>query len=690
MGALFSYSLYSSILLSLLYLTYKWVLAGENQHSFNRVALWGIYAVSLLALPVGGWIGGLVSSGSAVGAEIELGEMMMALADDGSADLPVGQPLYLTLLLWLYAVGMVLALMQTLWIAMKLSRIISRGERLEEGGYRVIITGDEGIAPFSWCRYVVMSRRDWDESGRMILTHELQHLRLRHWIDLVVAQVIGILQWYNPAAWLMREELKTVHEYQADRVVINSGVGVRDYQMLLIKKAVGARFPSLANSLNHSKLKKRITMMYNQNNQGGRRLRAMALVPALGIAVAVTNLDAVASVLSDTASAVIVDSADAPETQTENPSTRHESPVLEEMVVIAYKNTEKSSDGQMPAPASAVEASAPSSAEQSAAVSANKEDVFTVVEKKPEFPGGDAELMKYIAEHIRYPEAARKAEVEGRVIAQFVVRKDGKIGEVKILRGVSPELDGEAVRVIRSLPAFAPGEMHGKPVAVWYTIPITFKLKGDNKAAGTDAASSAQASGHPRAVSADAPSAGGENMVFTVVEKRPEFPGGEAELMKYLMENIKYPEASYKNKEQGRVVVQFVVKKDGAIGDVKVLRSINEALDSEAVRVVRSLPAFTPGEIKGKPVAVWYTLPIIFKIKEDKKDEETKPAEATAGLFKLSADSVKYFLDGKRYYGSLDKIDPNQIQSVTVDKHSERTPRILIYTKPAEVSSEKV
>jgi len=283
MGILFSYSLYSSILLSLLYLSYKWVLAGENQHAYNRTALWLICLVALLGLPLSRLAASIgADAPAAVMPEIEMGQIQIGLEADESAGF---QPLWLTAVLWIYLSGVVLTAVQTLLIASRLWRIISAGETVREGRYKIILTDDRSIAPFSWWRYVVMSRSDWNESGRMILTHELQHLSLHHWIDLAVAQIISIFQWYNPSAWLMREEFKTVHEYQADKAVLESGIPARDYQMLLIKKAVGARFPSLANSLNHSKLKKRITMMYKSKSSGEQRLKALALMPALGLAL---------------------------------------------------------------------------------------------------------------------------------------------------------------------------------------------------------------------------------------------------------------------------------------------------------------------------------------------------------------------------------------------------------------------
>ena len=491
MGAIFSYSLYSSILLSLLYLSYKWVLSGENQHTYNRAALWLIYAASLLALPVIGFLGSLSAHALVAMPEIEVGEIGISyMADEVAAARP---PLWLTVLLWIYLVGIAAVTAYTLWIGFRLWRIIAAGTFVSEGRFKVVLTDEAGIAPFSWCRYVVMSRRDWEEGGQMILTHELKHLGLHHWIDLLVAQLVGIFQWYNPAAWLMREELKTVHEYQADKAVLDSGIPARDYQMLLIKKAVGARFPSLANSLNHSKLKKRITMMYNQNSSASRRLRGLALVPALVAAIAVTDVEAVASVIEDLSSAEMVIPLAEETLLTTQKSSDETVAVLKESDAALYggqaretvaeaigrKDSENAGISQnetLPAPQETP--AAITDEPQTSADNQSDKSIFFECEQKPEFPGGEAALLKYLSENIRYPKNAHDNKIEGRVVISFVIQKDGTIGETKIQRSVDPELDAEAERVVRSLPVFTPGKMNGKAVAVWYSLPITFKLKG--------------------------------------------------------------------------------------------------------------------------------------------------------------------------------------------------------------------
>ncbi len=496
MGAVFSYSLYSGIILLVMYLCYKWVMAGENQHRFNRVALWCIYTVALAVLPVMGLISSLAADSQPMTAAVDVEGIMVTF--DASDVESYSQPLYLAVLISAYMIGAIAVTLHTVWVGVRLNRVISSGEKSEFGDYTLVLIDDKTIAPFSWYRYIVMSRDDWDESGEIIATHEMQHLRLSHWLDLVFAQIVVILQWYNPAAWLMREEFKTVHEYQADSAVLEAGVDARCYQMLLIKKAVGARFPSLANSLNHSKLKKRITMMYNSKASRLRRLRGLALVPACAVALVVTNIPAVAGLISDSSSASVFigDESAATETvaspevanrKTESASVKSDQkPALDEIVVVAYQTASKDTENlsnEQPATArnSAMTQTAGSVSAVTMPASDTEDKVHNSVEEKPQFPGGEKALYEFFARNIRYPQDAQKAKIQGRVIAQFVVTKTGSIGDVKIVRGVYPSIDKEAIRVIKMLPAFTPGKINGKPVSVWYTIPVMFKLEGNNE-----------------------------------------------------------------------------------------------------------------------------------------------------------------------------------------------------------------
>ncbi|MCM1050950.1 MAG: TonB family protein [Paenibacillus sp.] len=506
---MFAYSLSSSLLLAVMYMAYKWMLASERQHAFNRVILWSIYIVALTAVPLAGAIPSLLRPESQAlipVVEIDMSEFAVIPVDVPSEP-SIGHTIARILLIT-YLVGVIAVTAHTLMVALRLAMIVRQGESLVIGGRRVRLISSTSIAPFSVMNVIVMSRRDFAEAGPMILAHECCHVRLRHWIDLLMAQLVAIFQWYNPASWLMREEMKAVHEYQADAGVIASGADVKQYQMLLIKKAVGARFPSLANSLNHSKLKKRITMMYNSRTSRVRRLRALAIIPALGTALFVTNLPAVADVLdtASRASLVIPDSkvtqnpaneqlpadftapvqADTPAAAAGPDSTVEVVSVstmpsknLDEVTVVAYS-------GCAPTKPSTPKTDKTEKTREATPATASGDRVYDVVEHRPKYSGGEEALFRYIAENVRYPEDARRDSIQGRVILRFVVTPEGKVSDPTILRGVSPSIDAEAIRLVSAIPEhFVPGTLKGEPVAVNYHLPIVFKLNSSSKAPKT-------------------------------------------------------------------------------------------------------------------------------------------------------------------------------------------------------------
>ena len=510
---MFAYSLSSSLLLAVMYMAYKWMLASERQHAFNRVILWSIYIVALTAVPLAGAIPSLLRPEPQELiplVEIDMSDLAV-LPVDGLSGLPdptghtIGHTIARILLIT-YLVGVVAVTLHTLMVALRLAMIVRQGESLVIGGRRVRLISSTSIAPFSVMNVIVMSRRDFAEAGPMILAHECCHVRLRHWIDLLMAQLVAIFQWYNPASWLMREEMKAVHEYQADAGVIASGADVKQYQMLLIKKAVGARFPSLANSLNHSKLKKRITMMYNSRTSRVRRLRALAIIPALGTALFVTNLPAVADVLdtASRASLVIPDSkvtqnpaneqlpaSDLPApAQAGTPATAANPDSTVEVVSVSTMPS-KNLDEVTVVAHSGCAPTKPSTPKtdktrQATPATTSGDRVYDVVEHRPKYSGGEEALFRYIAENVRYPEDARRDSIQGRVILRFVVTPEGKVSNPTILRGVSPSIDAEAIRVVSAIPErFIPGTVGGEPVSVNYHLPIVFKLNSGSKAPKT-------------------------------------------------------------------------------------------------------------------------------------------------------------------------------------------------------------
>ncbi len=220
--------------------------------------------------------------------------------------------------------------------------------------------------------------------------------------------------------------------------------------------------------------------------------------------------------------------------------------------------------------------------------------IFMVVEEMPEFPGGEQALRNWMAAQVKYPIEAVEKKIQGKVFVNFVVDSNGKVKLAKVVRGVDPSLDKEALRVVNSMPDWKPGKQKGEAVAVSYTTPINFVLTPGTAAEKTTPSS--------------------EKPVFIVVEQMPEYPGGNPALMKFLAEQVKYPVVAQQEGIQGRVFVSFVVNKEGKVETPKVVRGVHPALDKEAIRVVNLMPVWTPGKQRGKTVDVAYTLPIEFKL----------------------------------------------------------------------------
>ena len=271
------YSLKVGACLAVFYLFFKLLLSRETFHRFNRIVVLGAMVLSF-ALPL---------CVITVYREVPLlPEFPAEETVTTAAAEPLAEPFpWETIAGGAFLAGALVTLLGTCCSLFGVVRLVRRGrrERLEDGA--VLVRTDRAVTPFSWGRYIVMSGKDLDENGDAILLHERAHLRLRHSLDLIVTDVAGCLQWFNPAMWLLRRELRAIHEYEADEAVLDSGVDAKSYQLLLIRKAAGGRWYSVANSFNHSKLKNRITMMLRKKSSRWAGARALLLLPLMGIAL---------------------------------------------------------------------------------------------------------------------------------------------------------------------------------------------------------------------------------------------------------------------------------------------------------------------------------------------------------------------------------------------------------------------
>ena len=309
-----------------------------------------------------------------------------------------------------------------------------------------------------------MSRKDYESNGEILLTHEGAHMAAHHWIDLLFLNLAGCLTWYCPAITLIRHDLQLTHEFAADKAVIQAGFEAKTYQLLLISKATGRRFAnSVTDCVNNHSLKSRIIMM-QKNFPMRRRLRScLALVPAGLIIIALAS----SSALAETTESLIPADIDLI-----NPD-KEKTIAPNELLIVGMDNPEQKSQAKQ---------TDNTTEQKTAEVAPAKEDpekevIFTEVEQTPKFPGGEMEMFQFINKNLRYPEECADRNIQGRVVVQFEVKKDGSIGQTKVVRSVDPQLDGESIRIVRSFPKFTPGTMNGSPVNVWYTLPFNFKLQ---------------------------------------------------------------------------------------------------------------------------------------------------------------------------------------------------------------------
>lgn len=321
------------------------------------------------------------------------------------------------------------------------------------------------ISPFSWFRYIIMSEKDWQENRREIVLHEMAHIRRCHSMDVAVCNMMIVFQWYNPAAWLLKRELQTVHEYEADEAVLSAGVDATHYQMLLIRKAVGERLFSMANNLNHNSLKKRITMMKIKRTNPMQKAKIAFVLPLAAMTVA-----AFASQKVENLSEKVEQESEAFSSVSDNPVVRA---VGETARVAAVKVQEEKA---------LEEASSMAMAKDTAEVKTGKKMPCTDnPEMFPRFPGGHIALFEYLSKNIKFPKSKENEDVKVRVVTTFTVEKDGSITDAKIVRSQGEAFDNEALRVINGMPKWIPGMQNGKAVSVKYTLPITFSTTDSDK-----------------------------------------------------------------------------------------------------------------------------------------------------------------------------------------------------------------
>ena len=687
MGIFFVYILKASLCLAVYYLFYRLLLSKETFHRFNRIALLGLLVFS----GVVPFVEVTMQEAPQVSQTfLSLEDMMVPVEEhlDVLDETPKRFP-WNALAFLIYVLGILFFLVRHLWSLGRMIRLLrtSRKERMD-GGITLFVH-KEKVAPFSWMKVIAVSEGDLAENGKAILTHERAHIHNRHSWDLLLAEACVFLQWFNPAAWLLKQELQTIHEYEADEWVIRNGIDAKTYQLLIIKKAVGARLYSIANSFNHSSLKKRITMMIKKKSNPWARLKYFYVLPLAAVAVAAFARPEVSDKLdeiSDTKINELVSVVKAIGVENEDSVSKNhwfpavpvtEADTIERLVI----NLEV---GQKPLfvidgvpfgtylslddiNAAMVESATLLDKTEAMKLYGEKakDGALVITSKHPE----KTKVHKDVKFTQGVPPSDEKFTLNGSVMdhkslkpivgASVVVRGttngtisdvDGKfklpvkMGDVIEVSYVGLQHEIVSVNSKRDLVVYMEDDVQGMQE-------LTVTIDPSKAAEGPKlehTVSVYEVRIEDMEKPSEAPQKEGE-MIFQVVEEMPQFPGGMQEALNFLGTHVRYPVAAQEAKIEGRVIVGFVVGKDGSVSDIKVVRGINPELDAEAVRVVSMMPKWIPGKQRGKAVAVKYTMPIMFRL-QNPKSEKKETASFQQTNLKVDKDASQKDVEAVKSY----------------------------------------
>ncbi len=530
--------------IAVLWLAYRLLFINSNRLRFNRLFLLAAMLFSLVLPLLGLWVGmeapQVVSLKQNLFGGTMLGEIVVT--PDGQTALPeteivANATVRPQISVWqvlavIYLIGVAVATLLFLFKLGKLAALVIRSPKEKREGYTAVFTGKEQ-GSFSFFRYAFFPN---ENVAPDIERHEASHIGHRHSWDILFVEVMMVLQWFNPFIYLYKKELQSLHEYQADRDVVATGVDKRNYMMLILQQCTAVDFSGIGNNFSLILTKKRIKMITKNEKAKGLWWRLLATLPVLAVLlIANTKVTAQEKKTVDKPITVemgqfeIFDDDGAPIRLTDTTIYAEDGSYIkmessdgfDPMTGEPCKKLTVTSFGADGKPANnffiteeekhgdttrySIEPFTISgslfetlldvaTSDEDKKFQTIKEDVyqtlknksvgdsiFQIVDQMPEFPGGIEALMDFVGKNVKYPEQAKEKEISGRVFIGFVIEKDGSVNVVKVLRGIGGGCDEEAVRVIKAMPKWTPGKLKGQPVRVSYQIPINFKLDNPQK-----------------------------------------------------------------------------------------------------------------------------------------------------------------------------------------------------------------
>ncbi len=661
MGTFIIYVVESAVCLIIFYIFYKLLLSKDTFHRFNRIGLLCLLILSLV-LPAAktgiSLSSGLQNENRSVlsqdlqketGAEQDLlqavapeisylneteKEYTKTFAVETTSDVVVSPMEIISennrnyswvvlVLVSIYLTGIISYLVFQIISLIKMFMLMRLSRTAFSCNEYKILAHDKDIAPFSWMNRIVLSEKDLNENGKEIITHELAHINKKHSLDLLIADICISFQWFNPAAWLLKQELQSIHEFEADDMVINQGIDAKKYQLLLIKKAVGTRLYSMANSFNHSSLKKRITMMLKKKSNPWARLKYLYILPlSLLTMVAfarpdvsrleklsaekVNNLVTLSKAETQSVDKINENSANFSSFGSEN----SENPSTGILIAADVKKTTKTTSPPPPV----------KSTIKYTEITVTDKDI----RKMGKTPPPPLKTTVKITDKditIKYSDPDMK-EVKDLPVKGVIKSATDKrhlsavsITEIdsvnRILSATQTDDNGKFEFTVKSSRnRIRLSHVGFKTVTMPVYKDINYEL--DEATLNLEelvvVGYGASNNNNNNIEIKD------KNTVYTMVEQMPSYPGGETELIKYILGNLRYPASAKANKIEGKVICSCVINENGKVTDVRVEKSVDPDLDYEAKRVIENMPNWIPGKQNGKACRVKYSLPIVFRL----------------------------------------------------------------------------
>nr|WP_297789176.1 M56 family metallopeptidase [uncultured Allomuricauda sp.] len=630
-------------------LAYDLFLKKETFFQWNRVYLLGTFALSLI-LP---WVK-IQALQTSMPEPLETTTIFLTQLNGVVLGPGAEETSFLERISWPYLALGAGSILAAIWFTYKLIQIGKLRNRSIVENYKEFtkVTVPKSTSAFSFFRNIFMGDEIKKDKEANILAHELVHVKQWHSLDLLFFELARIVFWFNPLVYIYQNRVAELHEFIADEKAVKQNKAAH-FEMLLSEAFQTQNISFVNQFFNKSLIKKRIVMLQKKKSKAVWQLKYVLLLPLVLGMLVYTSCETEPTQDEEILEALYAN-VDREVFSIRQVVKSDQNLGSGEIINVSDLKTLQSNETQrLDQALKSIEGTTRMvfiSDDANSYIIKSKvmnKIPFAVIDEVPIFPGcEDAEdkkacfqekMQAHIRKNFHYPEAAQEQGVQGRVSAIFIIDTEGNVVDIK-MRGPDVLLEEETKRILSRLPQMKPGKHEGEIVQVPFSIPITFKLQGNNQKTSAKEQSS-------------------ESVPFANIDEVPVFPGCEnaidksacftEKVMEHVRKNFRYPEEAQEQGIEGTVSVIFVVGTDGNISEIKKLGS-HEILENEAVRIIERLPKMQPGRHQGKTVKVPFALPITFRLKSQTNDankqEDSQKEEMKVGGILANRNNTSLFI----------------------------------------------